>query len=381
MKILLVGEYSRLHNSLKEGLIALGHDVVLIGNGDLFKQYPADFDIDATFFKKPIFSVLRKLYFKIFGYDFADHEVARKFKKTLPKLKDFDVIQLINVDALCIAPKMQISLLSDLFKQNKKVFLLCCGDDLVSISHYLKNEEKYSILTPYLENKKLKNRFAYSFKYLTKPYVNLHEFIYKHIVGVITTDIDYLITQQNQEEHLGMIPNPVNTDKIKYLALEQKDTIEIFHGINNLSEIRKGNSIFNEALSLLSKQYGNKVNITTTYSLPYSEFIEAYNKAHIVLDQVYAFDQGYNALEAMAKGKVVFTGAEQKWLDYYNLQENSVAINALPDAQQIAEKLEWLIANPEKIIEIGANARAFIEKHHNYKMIAQRYIDKWNSNV
>ena len=83
----------------------------------------------------------------------------------------------------------------------------------------------------------------------------------------------------------------------------------------------------------------------------------------------------------MAKGKVVFTGAEQKWLDYYNLQENTVAINAFPDAQQIAEKLEWLIANPEKIIEIGANARAFIEKHHNYKMIAQRYIDKWNSNV
>ena len=38
--------------------------------------------------------------------------------------------------------------------------------------------------------------------------------------------------------------------------------------------------------------------------------IKNYEQAHIILDQVYAFDQGYNALEAMAKGKVVFTGAE-----------------------------------------------------------------------
>ena len=42
MKILLVGEYSRLHNSLKEGLENLGHQVTLIATGDYFKDYPAD---------------------------------------------------------------------------------------------------------------------------------------------------------------------------------------------------------------------------------------------------------------------------------------------------------------------------------------------------
>ena len=42
MKILLVGEYSRLHNSLKEGLLKLGHQVVLIGMEDGFKKYPTD---------------------------------------------------------------------------------------------------------------------------------------------------------------------------------------------------------------------------------------------------------------------------------------------------------------------------------------------------
>jgi hypothetical protein len=37
----------------------------------------------------------------------------------------------------------------------------------------------------------------------------------------------------------------------------------------------------------------------------YTTYINSYNKAHILLDQTYAYDQGYNALEAMAKGKVV----------------------------------------------------------------------------
>ena len=77
--------------------------------------------------------------------------------------------------------------------------------------------------------------------------------------------------------------------------------------------------------------------------------IKSYNECHIFLDQLYAYDQGYNALEAMAKGKVVFTGAEKEWLEYYDLEENSVVINALPDVNYLVEKLSVLIENPEEI--------------------------------
>ena len=104
-----------------------------------------------------------------------------------------------------------------------------------------------------------------------------------------------------------------------------------------------------------------------------------FNSAHIILDQVYSYDQGFNALEAMAKGKVVFTGAEQEWLDFYGLQKDTVCINALPDAKYIADKLEWLINNPEKITEISKHARAFVEKEHLYTTIAEKYIKRWSS--
>ena len=42
MKILLLGEYSNLHNSLKQALLNMGHEVLLVGNGDGFKKYETD---------------------------------------------------------------------------------------------------------------------------------------------------------------------------------------------------------------------------------------------------------------------------------------------------------------------------------------------------
>jgi len=83
--------------------------------------------------------------------------------------------------------------------------------------------------------------------------------------------------------------------------------------------------------------------------------------AHIVLDQIYALDQGYNALEAMAKGKVVFTGASEAFTDYYGLNEN-VAIHALPDKDYLVQQLSYLIENPSKIKEIRKTSKSIHRK-------------------
>jgi len=380
MRILLVGEYSRLHNSLKEGLIELGHEVVLVGDRDTFKNYPVDVDINNLFLKKYIPLIIRKVYFKLFKIDLIDYQTIYKFKKALPELKNFDVVQLINEDVLSIHPQFQFKLLDVLFKQNNNSFLLCCGQDYLIISHALKNELKYSILTPYLNNSKLKKRYHYSLKYTSTAYQKLHSFLKNRVNGVIATDIDYHIPYLKKDNYLGLIPNPINIDKITYKSIEIVDKIKIFHGVNMSSATQKGNIYFEKALDIISQKYPEKVYIITTHSIPYNEYIKLYDECHILLDQVYAYDQGYNALEAMAKGKVVFTGAEQEWLDYYNLKEDTVAINALPNVEKIVEKLEWLILNPLKIIEISKNARAFIEKEHNYKKIAQTYLETWIKN-
>ncbi|HCY80686.1 MAG TPA: glycosyl transferase family 1, partial [Xanthomarina gelatinilytica] len=68
MQILLIGEFSRLHNSLKEGLQKLGHEVVLVGNGDLFKNFPTDVDLSVKTCNKPVLLFFRKAIHKLTGF-------------------------------------------------------------------------------------------------------------------------------------------------------------------------------------------------------------------------------------------------------------------------------------------------------------------------
>lgn len=379
MKILLVGEFSRLHNSLKEGLIKQGHEVTIIGSGDGFKQLTVDINITSKIKQNRNLSFINSLFIRLLNIDFIKIENAFRFKTKLPKLKGYDVVQLINEDALFTYPSWEIKLFKKLFSQNKKVFVLCCGDDYLTTSYFLKQNPKYSILSPYLKDKSLKSKFNYSLKYVTKSYKKLHNFIQKNSCGVIATDMDYHIPMSGQKKYLGLIPNPVNHNLITFKALNTAKKIIVFLGKNTHSSIKKGISFFEDALQLLEKNHNDKVTIIITENLPYKTYIKTYDSAHIILDQVYAFDQGYNALEAMAKGKVVFTGAEQEWLTHYNLKEDSVAINALPDANAIYKKLEWLILNPEKITEISKNARDFIKKEHDYITIAKHYKSIWES--
>lgn len=176
-----------------------------------------------------------------------------------------------------------------------------------------------------------------------------------------------------------MIPNPINTDILTFNPLKITDRVIIFHGINSSKYYKKGNDFFEAALNQIVNKYPKKVDVISVSDLPYNQYITSFNKAHIVLDQVYAYDQGFNALEAMAKGKVVFTGAEQEWLDFYNLEEDTIAINALPNVDYLVKKLEWLILNPSKIESISKNARLFIEQHHNYIRVAKQYLNTWHT--
>lgn len=378
MKILLFGEYSRLHNSLKEGLQELGHEVVIAGTEDGFKKYPVD-----VFFKTsyntgiPLF--IKKVVYRLTKIDLTSVNVQKQFKKHKNKLKGFDVVQLINENSLYAVPSIEKKLLEFIFKNNKNVFLLSCGADVPSVNYAHEKKFKYSILDPYFEGKLSKKDFWSVLKYLSKPYQELHEYIYKNIQGVIASDLDYHIPLKKHKQYLGLIPNPINTKKLAFSSLDISDKIVIFHGVNSENYLKKGGHYFDEALKIIAEKHSEKVEIIRTEDLPYNIYLEKYNSAHIILDQVLAYDQGFNALEAMAKGKVVFTGAEQEWLDYYNLQENTVAINALPDVSNIVKQLEWLIEKPENILEISKNARAFIEKEHDYLKVVKTYLNTWET--
>lgn len=375
MKILLIGEYNSSHRFLKNGLTQLGHDATVVGFRDGFKKVTVDIEIIPFFKKYWLLNQLRKVTQKLTRIDLHSISVLLQIKRL--KLTGYDVVQFINEIPFECSAGVETKIFDLLRRQNKKLFLLSCGDDYISITYADNQIPKYSILSAYFDKKVPKSHFSYSYKYLEPEFKKLHQHIFKHINGVLASDLDYHLPLKEHPKYLGMIPNPINLEEFNYNLPDLGDKIVIFHGVNSSNYYKKGNDIFEAALEIISSKYQDKINIITVRSLPYKEYINSYDKAHILLDQVYAYDQGFNALEAMAKGKVVFTGAEQEWLNWYNLEEDTVAINALPNTTSIADKLEWLILNPTKIIEISRNARKFIEQEHDHISSSKKYLAKW----
>ena len=168
----------------------------------------------------------------------------------------------------------------------------------------------------------------------------------------------------------------MNVDTFPKKEVVINERIVIFHGINRESYFKKGNDYFEKALEIIMKKYDTKIDVFVTENVPYNDYINRYNQAHILLDQLYGHDQGSNALEAMAKGKVVFTNASTIFEKHYKLTEK-VSINALPDVDYLVRELSFLIENPTEIIAIGKRARAFIEKEHDYLKIAAKFLAIW----
>jgi glycosyltransferase involved in cell wall biosynthesis len=377
MKILLIGEYSRLHNSLKEGLQKLGNDVIILGFKDGFKDYPVDFPLekkwDTGFLKKIKLSLLA-----ITGFDITSYLTYLQFAKNKEHFQAFDVVQLINENSFFCDYHYEKKILDYIFKHNKKVFLLSAGDDYPYVKYNFEHPENPSIVQPYLAGKVADKSFSNVLKFATKPFEKLHQYIYKNIQGVIATDLDYHIPIQNNPRCLGLLPAPMNLDKFQKNEIEITDKIVIFHGINRESYFKKGNDFFEKALEIIKDKYGEKVEILTVENVPYDQYINLYNKAHIVLDQLYGHDQGSNGLEAMAKGKVVFTNASEVFEKHYSLTKK-VAINGLPDVDYLVNELSFLIENPDEIKAIGKRARDFVEKEHDFVEIAAKFITTWNN--
>lgn len=376
MKILLVGEYSRLHNSLQEGLRALGHQVMVISTGDYFKKYPSDILLQRKF-DTGLARKIKIAIYLLFKFDITSWHITRQFFKNASSLKGFDVVQLINESSFGATPRDEIKMISFLKQNNKKLFLLSCGTDYLSVQHQLSDINPYSILSNYKEGRVSKIEFKSILKYTTPAFKKLHQYVFQNIDGVIASDFDYHMPLQGHKKYLGLIPNPINTKKLRICKVDTKRPIKIFMGINRTNYHSKGISYFEKALAIIQQKFPKKVHIEIVENLPYEQYIEKYNNAHIILDQVYAYDQGYNALEAMAKAKVVFTGAETAFMQHYKL-DTPVAINALPEVDSLIIALEKLIDNPEKITEIGLAAQDFVIQHHDYKKVAQQYLDSWH---
>ena len=97
------------------------------------------------------------------------------------------------------------------------------------------------------------------------------------------------------------------------------------------------------------------------------------NGSDAILDQLYSYTPSMNSLLAMSKGIIDIGGGEPE--NYEILHENELhpIINVLPTAESVEQEVENLIMHPERIPELKRQSVAYVQRHHDYRKVAEQY--------
>lgn len=133
-----------------------------------------------------------------------------------------------------------------------------------------------------------------------------------------------------------------------------------------------------KALQKIEAKYPDQCEIVKVESVPYHEYIKIMSESDVILDQLYSYTPGMNALAAMAQGITAVGGGEPEMYELLGEVENKPVINVLPTEEDVYDKLESLIKNKDRLHESSKNSFLFIRKHHDYLNVAQEYVKAWS---
>jgi glycosyltransferase involved in cell wall biosynthesis len=352
MNILLVGEYSGLQNNLKDGLIKLGHNVLLAASGDGFKKLPADLLWEPRFESK-----IGKL------------DLMWRIWNDVRNFKKFDVVQFVNPVVMIYQMGFNEHMIKKIMNKSRRSYLLAAGDDSVVWNYFSDPAKSASFDYNWIREITRLNDIPDNKEVLfpTKWTDKLVSIVDK----VIPIAYEYKMAYSAYENVAQIHGMPINVDKVHYQENKVKNNkLVILHGLNR--ESFKGTAFVKAAFEKLAKRYPNDLELIIQGNMPQKDYFDLMSRTNVILDQTNSYSLGMNALFAMAMGKVVLGGAEP---------ENSLrmgydycpAINILPSVKDIEDKITQLLDQRNEISDIGFKSRQFVEEYHHYVKIARQF--------
>lgn len=361
MKILLLGEYSNVHNTLALGLRALGHQVVVISNGDFWKDYPRDIDVARMPGKLGGIMLMAKLY------------------ALLPKLRGYDVVQLINPIFFELKAERLFWFYRYLRQHNKRVFLGAFGMDYYWV-HACTYEKplRYSDFNIGNHVRTDTEAVKYQRDWLGTTKEQLNKLIAQDCDGIIAGLYEYWACYSPvYADKTCFIPFPIKMPESYNTERAQKSKVVIFIGINRERSVYKGTDIMLQAAKDVQHKYPQRMKLNIAESVPFAEYSQLMEGSDAILDQLYAYTPSMNPLLAMSKGIICIGGGEPENYEIINETELRPIINVEPTYESVYHELEQLVLNPDRIPELKRQSVAYVRKHHDYLKVAQQYLDFW----
>ena len=364
MKILLIGEYSNVHWTLAEGLRMAGHEVCVVSNGDFWKDYRRDISLTRRYTKLGGISYMFKLY------------------SLLPFLRGYDIVQLINPMFLELKAERIAPIYRYLKKHNRKIFLGAFGMDAYWVEACTRKPHIFRYSDFNIGDKAIINDYTteQAADWKDTPKAQLNHTIAQECNGIIAGMYEYHTAyKERYGNKLAYIPMPMNLDNTTPPVKRKEEKIKFFIGIQKSRSQYKGTDIMLRALLRIKENYPDRCEILKAENVPFEEYSRMIEDCDVLLDQLYGYSPGMNALLALAKGKIVVGGAEEEYYELLNEKQLRPMVNVTPDEEDVYKKLEQLILTPKSISHMQEDSYTLVKKHHDYRRVAKMYLDFWNS--
>ena len=368
MKILLVGEYSNVHWTLAQGLRELGHHVTVVSDGDGWKNYPRDINLQRHSLTTA--GTIRYL---------AD--LARVW----PQLRGYDIVQLINPVFLSLKAERIWPFYHFLRQHNGSIFLGAFG-----IDHYWVRVGMDCKTFRYSDFNFGSTLRSYPFMetmitdWLHGPKGVLNQRIANDCDGIITGLYEYeMCYRPFFPDKTRFIPFPIDRSSVTPTSTlnTQTSRLHCFIGIQRARSAYKGTDIMLSALQRLQADFGpERLEILKAESVPFTQYQQMMNSSHVLLDQLYSYTPAMNALLAMAKGLIVVGGGEEEQYRLLGEDELRPIINVQPTEEDVyAQMAGRLLSGTEDIHQLQLDSMEYIRRHHDHIHVARQYQEFYNA--
>ena len=357
MRILLLGEYSNVHATLAKGLRELGHEVTVVSNGDFWKNYPRDID-------------LTRSYTKLGGLVYW-----LRLLRILPKLRGYDVVQLINPMFLELKAARITPVYRYLRRHNKRVFLGAFGMDYYWVSTCC-NERPLRYSDFNIGNELRTNADALQERrdWLGTDKQRLNELIANDCDGIVTGLYEYQVCYEPKfPDKTQFIPFPIVVGERPAISPTPPERLRLFIGINRTRSEYKGTDIMLRAAQDVQTAYPDKVELRIAENIPFEQYVELMNGSDAILDQLYSYTPSMNPLEAMTKGIICIGGGEPENYAILGEEELRPIVNVQPTYESVRHELEQLVLHLERVPQLREESWQYVKRHHDYLKVARQY--------
>lgn len=366
MRILILGEASFVHSTLREGLKLLGHDVTLVSEGNNGRGCPRDIDLE----RNPRLGKLGGL--KVFW----------KLLVNIGKLRGNDVVLIHNYQFIPLRARWNAIMLDFLKRNNRLVAKGCYGDDPQVLERQLAGVPRYSDM--------------YWHGALQNVWENAARLAEQRIPEIVriwrksTDDADvllpclyeyYLSYDVEPFRHkLVYMPLPVNIPqegvRVKGVGLK----IKVLVGVQSKRDYMKGARKIGRMVEEVGRRNPGRLDIRYVEDVPYAEYCKMLAGADVLVDQLYSFTPSMNSLAAMARGTVVIGGGEEEFYDFIGEKKLRPIINVSPEKsfEDNVKAIEAALIPEGSVKRLSQESIEFVKKYHDCRQVAARHVELYN---